>query len=164
MGSSVLTQNICLQEYISPDLDMPSTFSVTIKTVVPSAYFDFEKFKTHFEIKTNKEMESKIIEVFSYRNNLSQRRETVEVILAALSKQLQVDILNHLLSQHKLKLLSEIQDNPDYLVYKAQQDFEEKVAMLAKKQLKEIIIIDAISHQEKMTISHEEIINYLNLL
>lgn len=164
MGSSVLTQNIRLQEYISPDLDMPSTFLVTIKTVVPSAYFDFEKFKTHFEIKTNKEMEAKLIEVFSYRNNLSQRRETVEVILAALSKNFNVDIPNHLLSQHKLKLLSDIQDNPDYLVYKAQQDFEQKVAMLAKKQLKEIIIIDAISHQEKMTISHEEIINYLNLL
>ena len=164
VGSTIFTQNIRLQEYISPDFDMPNSFLISIKTVVPHAYFDFDKFKNHFEIKNNKEMESKLIEVFSYRNNLSQRRETVEVVLTALSKNFNVDIPNHLLHQHKLKLLNNIQENPDYLVYKAQQDFEQKVSLLVKKQLKEIIIIDAISHQEKINVNQDEIINYLNLL
>ena len=64
---------------------------------MPHAYFCIDHFKNHFKIKNNKEMYQKLIEVFSYRNDLSQRRTMVEESLKLLFSKHRFEIPNHLI-------------------------------------------------------------------
>ena len=61
-------------------------------------------------------------------------------------------------------VLTAVQTNPDYHVYKAQTDFKEKIKQLAEKQFKETIIIDAIAYQEGINVSDEDVRAYLNFM
>ncbi|MCL4361191.1 hypothetical protein M1446_02440 [Candidatus Dependentiae bacterium] len=156
--------NKVLQDYVCSDLNIGYNFLVEIKDVIPYIYFNFEHFKKHFKIKTGKEVEAKLIEVFSYRNNFSLRRETVEAILALLLKNHLVEIPGYILRDQQEQLLEKLHDNPDYHVYKAKNDFKEKVKMLAEKQLKEKMIIDSIAYSENIKVNHNDIAQYINFL
>lgn len=164
VGDSFLTQSIYLQEYMSLATDMNYSFRVDIKDCLPHAYFCFDLFKHHFGIQDEKEMHLKLIEVFSTRNDISQRRETIEAVLKLLCKQYFFLLPHYLLERQRLMVLTIVQTNPDYHVYKAQPDFKEKIKMLAEKQLKETIIIDAIAYQEGITVSDEDVRAYLNFM
>jgi FKBP-type peptidyl-prolyl cis-trans isomerase (trigger factor) len=164
VGETFLSKSSFLQEYISNEAAMDYTFDIHIKDYVPHAYFSFDCFKRHFQLKTNKEMHQKLIEVFSYRNDLSQRRETIEATFKLLLKHYFIPLPQQLLERQKRLVLGTVHANPDYHVYKAQSDFKEKVRLLAEKQLKETIIIDSIAYCENITIDHDEIMSYLNLI
>ena len=164
VGDSFLTQSIYLQEYMSLATDMNYTFRVDIKDCLPHAYFSFDLFDHHFNLKTEKERHLKLIEVFSTRNDISQRRETIEVVLKLLCKQYYFLLPGHLLDRQKLMVLTAVQNNPDYHVYKAQADFKDKIKQLAEKQLKETIIVDAIAYQEGLDVSDQDVRAYLNFL
>lgn len=164
VGDSFLSQSIYLQEYMSLATDMSYTFRIDIKDSLPDAYFSFELFNHHFNLKSEKETHAKLIEVFSTRNDISQRRETIEAALRLLCKQYFFFLPNHLLERQQHMVLQAVQDNPDYHVYKSQPDFKEQIRLLAEKQLKETIIIDAIAYQEGIKVSQEDIRAYLNLL
>lgn len=156
------TQNVKLQEYFAPDTSTEYGFHLTINNHLPHAFFDFDQFKKHFGLKSQKDIESKLIEVFSYRNNLSQRRETAELALSQLSKNYYVELPKDIVAQRVNELLKKISLNPDYHVYKSQNDFKEKVVQLAEKQLKEGIIIDTICWEEGIKVNDQEVANYLN--
>lgn len=164
VGDTFYSNNILLQEYVSNKLTMNYTFKITIKDILPHQYFSFDHFNRHFGLKTDKEMHLKLIEVFSHRNDLSQRRETIEATLKLLLKQYFIILPPHLLERQRQQLLAQVHQNPDYHVYKAQNDFKEKIRLLAEKQLKETIIIDTIAYRENITVSHDDIVGYLNLL
>ena len=76
--------NLVLQDYFTDSMNTYYNFAVTVEDIVPNAYFCLDQFKQHFRLKSNKEMYQKLIEVFSYRNDLSQRRTTVEESLKLL--------------------------------------------------------------------------------
>ncbi len=158
------TQSKFLQGYISNKLDMHYTFRVTIKDFIPHAYFSFDQFKRHFQVKSPKETHQKLIEVFSFRNDISQRRETVDATFRLLLKQNTISLPNQLLESQRQLVLDQVHLNPDYHVYKAQSDFKEKIKLLAEKQLKEAIVIDTIAYQENIEITHNDVVGYLNLL
>ncbi len=158
------TKNLFLQDYISNDSNIKYNISVHIKDYVPHDNFSLDLFKNHFQLKTTKDMHSKFIEVFSYRNDLSQRRETIEVTLKLLLKQYYIQLPAHLLERQKKLVLSAVHNNPDYNVYKSQKDFKDKIRLLAERQLKESVIIDAISYQENISVSSKDILSYLNLM
>ncbi len=164
VGDSFLTQSIYLQEYMSLATDMNYTFRVDIKDSLPHTYFSFDLFCHHFGIKSEQEMHLKLIEVFSTRNDISQRRETIEAALKLLCKQYFFLLPAHLLDRQRIMVLSAVQNNPDYHVYKAQSDFKEKIKQLAEKQLKETIIIDAIAYQEGLSVSDDDVRAYLNFM
>lgn len=164
VGDSFITQSVFLQEYLSLSNDMNYTFLVTIRDCLPHAYFCFDLFKHHFNIPSDEEMHRKLIEVFSTRNDLSQRRETVEAVLKLLCKQYYFLLPGHLLERQRHLVLDAVQNNPDYHVYKAQADFKEKIKLLAEKQLKETIIIDAITYQEGIAVSADDVRAYLNFM
>ena len=72
-------------------------------------YFCFDLFKRHFKLKTNKEMLQKLIEVFSYRNDMSQRRTMIEEALSLLLQKHKFDIPSYLnLAQKELLLEAHI--------------------------------------------------------
>ncbi|MFA6066058.1 MAG: trigger factor [Candidatus Babeliaceae bacterium] len=164
VGDTFLTNNELLQNYISPHLDTTYTFSLTIIQIIPALFFSFDHFKRHFKIKNNKEMHLKLIEVFSCRNDITQRRETVESALKLLLNNYHIPLEEASIEKQKEQVLDLVHLNPDYHVYKAQPDFKNKIWQLAVKQLKEAIIIDYLAQQEQIMVTEDDVASYLNLI
>lgn len=162
VGDVLYTDKECFQEYFGDHLNTQYIMRIEINDLVHQHYFCFDSFKRHFRLKTNKEMLQKLIEVFSYRNDISQRRTTIEETFKILLTKHPVDIPNHLILRQLENVLSMVQENPDYNVYRVQQDFKEHVYQLAEKQIKEIMIIDQIAYQEDIVVTDDDMKNYLN--
>ncbi len=163
LGDTFITQNKGLQEYFSNTIATNYNFRITILDAVPRSYFCFESFKKYFKLKTNKELSHKLIEVFSYRNDLSQRRSMAEESLKLLLSKHRFMIPNHLILRHTKHILDVLQDNPDYQVYRVQKDFKERVRELAEKQIKEMILLGQLAIQDNMHASQHDIKSYLTL-
>lgn len=163
VGDSFITDNDFFQDSVSDDFTTHYLFEVTILYHVPSNFFDMDRFKTHFRLKTTKETHQKLIEVFSFRHDISQRRETVERFFKLLFHHYPTVVDSDIVAQQEKVVLARVQENPDYHVYKNQNDFKEKVSLLAEKQIKEILFIDSIAYQENIQATDEDIINYLHL-
>ena len=84
IGDHLATSNKGLQDYFNSLIDTKYTFAVTIKDILKRNFFCLEQFKRYFRLKTNKELHQKLIEVFSYRNDLSLRRSMTEEALKLL--------------------------------------------------------------------------------
>jgi len=164
VGDIFITNSHYFQEYINNDFGLNYQFKIKITDFINNAYFCVNLFKKHFQLKVDKEIHQKLIEVFSFRNDISQRRETVENTLKSLVRQYYVTLPPHLLERQKQLVLADVHVNPDYYVYKSQSDFKDKIKMLAEKQLRETIIIDGISYQENIAITDQDVYSYLNLM
>lgn len=158
-----ITQNHILQEYFSHSVETEYLFKVKIYDIVPFNFFDTENFKKHFKIKNSAEIHHKLIEVFSYRNDISQRRAIVEESLKLLLSKYPFEIPNHLILRKQKDILDSIHNNPDYPIYKTQQDFHEKIKKLAIKQVKETMLINRLALQEKIITAPDDVHCYLNL-
>lgn len=157
------SNNPILQDYFVEPLNSQYTFALTIDDIVPHNYFCLDQFKQQFRLKSNKEMYQKLIEVFSYRNDLSQRRTMVEESLKLLLSKHRFEIPNHLILRQQKKVLEAIQYNPDYHVYRVQKDFKDAVRELAEKQAREEIFLDQLAYEEDIQVNNNDIKNYLNL-
>ncbi len=164
VGDSFTTQSRLFQHYVSDSLDTDYTFLTTITHSIDNTAFCLNSFKNHFKLNSPKDMHSKLIEVFSYRNDLSQRRETVEAALKTLLRQYNVTVPTGLVNRHKAAVLELVHQNPDYYVYKAQSNFKETIHLLAEKQLREMAIVDALSYHEQVEVTAEDMLSYINLL
>jgi FKBP-type peptidyl-prolyl cis-trans isomerase (trigger factor) len=162
-GDSFVVQNKGLQDYFSDQLRASYNFSITILEVVQYTYFCFDQFKDHFRIKTNKDMHKKLIEVFSYRNDVSQRLAMVEEAFKLLLSRHRFFAPNYLVLRQQKIILGAIQNNPDYNVYRKQKDFNFWIQQLAEKQVKETLLIDQLIYRENIVVTNEDIVNYLNL-
>lgn len=163
VGDSFITDNDFFQDSVSDDFTTHYLFEVTILYHVPSNFFDMDRFKTHFRLKTAKETHQKLIEVFSFRHDISQRRETIERFFKLLFHNYPFSVESDIVEQQEKVVLARVQENPDYHVYKNQHDFKEKVTLLAEKQIKEILFIDSIAYQESIQATDEDMINYIHL-
>lgn len=162
-GEEFFSNSKGIQDYFSDQLRTNYTFKISIVDIVPFQYFCFDQFKEHFKIKTNKDMHKKLIEVFSYRNDVSQRCAMVEEAFKLLLSKHRFFAPTQLVLRQQKIILSAIQKNPDYNVYRKQKDFYSWIQQLAEKQVKETLLIDQLIHDENITVKHEDIINYLNL-
>lgn len=162
-GDTFIVNNKGLQDYFSDQLRAAYNFKIDIVDVVPHVYFCFDQFKDHFKIKTNKDMHKKLIEVFSYRNDVSQRLAMVEEAFKLLLARHRFFAPNYLVLRQQKIILGAIQSNPDYNVYRKQKDFNFWVQQLAEKQVKETLLIDQLIYRENIVVTHEDIVNYLNL-
>lgn len=157
------SSNPILQDYFVDPLNAHYTFALSIDDIVPHQYFCLDQFKQQFRLKNNKEMYQKLIEVFSYRNDLSQRRTMVEESLKLLLSKHRYEIPNHLILRQQKNVLEAIQYNPDYHVYRVQKDFKDAIRELAEKQAREEIFLDQLAYEEDLQVNHNDIKNYLNL-
>jgi FKBP-type peptidyl-prolyl cis-trans isomerase (trigger factor) len=162
-GDVFIGNHRVLQNYFADELNPNYFFAVRILNVVPAAYFCLDQFKQHFRIKSNKEMYQKLIEVFSYRNDLSQRRTMVEEALKLLFSKHRFEVPNHAILRQQKIVIDAIQCNPDYHVYRVQKDFNEVVKELAEKQAREEIFLDQLAHNQDISVNANDIKNYLNL-
>lgn len=163
IGDVFFSNNHALQEYFSYKFNEYARFGIEIVDIIAHDFFCFKSFKDQFRSKTNKEMRSKLTEVFSFRNDVSQRRLMTEGALALVLKHHQISLPGHALLRQQQIILDHLSLNPDYPVYKAEQDFNYKIEQLAIKQLKETILIDAIAYNENIAIEHADVADYLNL-
>lgn len=159
-----VSNSAALQEYFSAQLNTNYAFDITVTDVVKSNYFCLEQFKKHFKLKSNKEIQQKLIEVFSYRNDISLRRSIAEESLKLILAKHKFDIPHHLVLRQQQILLEVIQMNPDYHVYRAQKDFQLRLEQLAERQAKEAIIIDSIAYADDIVASEQDLKGYINLL
>ena len=163
VGDTFISTSKGLQDYFSTQLEMLYPFKVTISDMVSNHTFDFELLKKHFKIKTNKDMNKKLIEVFSYRNNLSQRRAMAEDALQLMLMKHKFDVPNHLVLRQEKIVLDAVQNNPDYYVYRMQKDFKYYIKRLAEKQSKEMILLDHIAFNDNVVVTRDDVKSYLNL-
>ena len=164
VGESFVTDHPGLQEHFSTHLDTSYLFSVEIVDYLSHAYFCIEHFKRHFKLKNAKELHQKCIEIFSYRNDISQRRATSEEALRTLLSKHTIIIPPHLVLRQEKAILEMVHGQPDYHVYKMQPDFREKITLLAEKQLKESVLIQQLAFLEKITVNTMDVKGYLNLM
>lgn len=163
-GDHFTTQDSCFQEYFSHNLPTNYIFNITIKEIVHHGYFSFDAFKHHFKLKTNKEVHQKLIEIFSYRNDISLRRGIVDEALHLLVSKHRLIAPRHLVARQQNLVLQAVQNNPDYNVYKTERTFKETVKQLATKQVAEMMLIDQLAYQEHLNVNDTDIRGYLNLL
>lgn len=163
VGDEFSTRALGLQEYFSNQLDTHYNFHIKITDTLPHSYVCMEQFKRHFRLKTNKELHKKLIEVFSYRNDVSLRRAMVEAAFQLLLSKHRFDVPNHLILRQKQILLDMLKENPDYNVYRVQKDFRHRISQLAEKQTKEALLIDCLAFQDNLYVNNLDVKNYLNL-
>lgn len=162
-GAQFCTPHVSFQHYFSDHMNPRYNYCVSIKNVVPTSYFCLQSLKKHFRIKTNKDMHKKLIEVFSSRNDISQRRLMAEGALKLLIKHHPILVAEHALLRQQQVIIAMLQDNPDFPVYKAQPDFRDYLSKLAHKQVQEAVITDAVGYDENLIIAQDDICTYLNL-
>ncbi len=162
-GDVFHTTNKELQDCFSDRLETDYNFRIEILDILPYSYFCLEHFKKHFRIKTNKDMHKKLIEVFSYRNDMSQRRSIVEELLKLLLTKHPFVIPRYLTLRQQKVILDMVQQNPDYNVYRMQKDFQTNIRKLAEKQTRESVFVDQFAYHENIQVSNDDIKNYLNL-
>lgn len=162
-GDQFITSSDLFQDHIANELDHRHTFLVTIQERVARTYFSVEQFRKHFKLKSTREIYTKLTEVFSYRNDISQRKEIINAAFKVLCKSYPFVPPEKLVAQQQESVLKELQKNPDYNTYKLQPDFKSKVKKLAENQVKEHIIIGHIACEERIRVADEEVFWYLNL-
>lgn len=164
VGTIIDATNKGLQDYFCDQLDAHYLYRIEITDILSHADCSLDALKKHFRIKNNKEMNKKLIEVFSYRNDISQRRAMVEETLQLLIHKNPFTIPNHTILREQERVLKSVKDNPDYNVYRMQKDFQHKIRQLAEKNVQEKLFIDQLAYHENISISDQDVKNYLSLM
>ncbi len=164
IDDTMITDNQSLRQYFCNSFDAPYTYAVQIKDRVPYKYFSIEHLKHHFKLKTKKDLHNKLIEVFSYSSDVSQSRSIADMALNTIIKRNNILVPPSSVQAQKENIIYELQQKPDYTLYKMKSDFDESITSLAKKQLYEIVAADYIAYTENIVINHIDIKAYLNLM
>lgn len=163
-GETIITQNQGLQDYFSEQLSTSYYYTLNIVATIPHRYVCFEQIKSHFKLKTKKDLLKKLIEVFSYRNDISQRRAMVEDCLDLLLAKHPITVPESVVLLFQESLLSLMHDSPDYNVYRTQKEFYSLINNLSQKMARETVFLDALAYHEKINADRTDIENYLNCI
>ena len=164
LNEEVITDSIFFNEYFSNSTIIRHYFLVKIIEIVPYNYFCFNVFQTYFNIKTNRDLLHRLIEILSFRNDITLRRETITIVLRALMQQHRYLLPIRTLSEHTKTVHKKIINNPDYLVYQSQRDFTDKIKQFACKQVGELCIADALATQENIEVQKNDVLFYMHIL
>jgi hypothetical protein len=153
-----------LQEFICPDTFIPFLFSINILDIVKNSYFDFDIFSKYFKCKDQNQLIQRIIDILSFRNDISLRRETCQLVMKNLLQQYKVYIDEEAINSCYNEIEKKILFNPDYLIFQADKMFYKNIKMLACRQTQELTLIDYLSFIDETKISDEDVKLYLNIL
>ncbi len=161
-------------QFYTTDLDMNEDednndlrsyrFLVSIQSIIKGTHFSMDLFKSTFKLKNKIDIHNKLMEVFSYRNDISQRKAIIDEVFHLLLSKHRFEVPKHLVLRREEYILETLMPQPDYHVYKAQADFRECIQLLAEKQLKEEIVIDHITHHEHIRAELRDMQQYLHLI
>ena len=162
-GDKFLTKHICLQDFFNTEIETHYSYLVEILDVIHQSYFSMDSFKEHFKIKTNKKAHQKIVEIFSFKDDLSLRRAIITGAFNTLFHSYKIEAPTPSILRQQQILLDHLQYNPDYPVYKTEPGFNEKVKDLAIRQIKEMALMELLAYFEDIQIEENDVRNYLNL-
>lgn len=164
IDSSLITTHLTIQQQSQKNDALNYNFLIIIKAIVKGSYLSLETFKTTFKLKNKADIHNKLMEVFSFRNDVSQRKAIIEEIFHLLLSKHRFEVPKHLVLRREEDIIRILSQQTDYHVYKAQKDFDSFVEMLAEKQLKEEILIDQIASNENIKVDIKDISQYLHLI
>ena len=164
INESLITDSLPMQnDFSSEQENNRFSYKITIKKITKGSNFSLESFKNIFKLKSKIDVHNKLIEVFSYRNDISQRRSIIEEVFHLLLSKHRFEVPKHFAVRRQEDILSYLKKHPDYIVYRQNPDFYNQIIMLAEKQLKEEILIDQIAYKENLDTTHNDVQNYLYL-
>lgn len=163
-GDSFSVGSLPIQGMPVDTLSRKGKFDITIDSVWRGGYFCLDLFKSAFGLTSSKDVHDKLIEVFSFRNDISQRRSIVEEAFRALLSRFRLEVPRHLVLRRQEHILSSVKNLPDYHVYKSNSTFFDQIEELSERQLREETIIDFISRDDSIELESQDIHKYLNLL
>lgn len=163
INDSFVTNLIDLDHTLNEYENYRYSFQVTIRNIVKGGHLSLDLFKGNFRLKNKNDVHNKLMEVFSFRNDESQRRSTIEEVFHLLLSKHRFEVPKHLVLRRQEDLLLSIMKQPDFHVYKTQKDFEHHLELLAEKQLKEEILVDQIAFQEGISSETVDAQHYLHL-
>lgn len=152
---------------LGPQADLLSSkgkFRAEICEIVKANKFSLEKFKSIFHLTDEKSMHEKLIEIFSFRNDISQRRLIIDEAFRVIFNKIRFEVPRYLILRRQEKLLEGIKKLPDYNVYKSNENFNKQVSLLAEKQIKEEALVQQIGFNDNIDVDQKDIVEYLNLL
>ncbi len=164
IGDSFITNTLPIKNDFSEELEYNKyPFLIKIKAITKGQHFSLESFKSNFKLKSKAEVHKKLIEIFSYRNDISQRKAIIEELFHLLLSKHRFEIPKHFIIRRQEDILYSLKHHPDYQVYKLQKDFYKQIETLSENQLKEEILVDQIAYKENIKIDTKDLQNYLYL-
>ena len=123
-------------------IDEPCHYKIVIGFITKGSHLSLDFFKQTFALKTRADVHKKLIEVFSYRNDISQLKSTIEELFHLLFTKHRFEMPKHIITRKKENLLQTIRKQTDYNIYKSSKNFDANLTILAEKMLKEELVID----------------------
>lgn len=163
IGDTFTTDIPSIQNYFCESSDNNYAYEIIINDIVPQAYFSLPLFKQYFKIKTQKDLQNKLTEVFSFHNDILQRRLMTFEAFDLIIKKNQIVLPDPAINVQKKEILSAMQSKADFMVYKMDQNFDNQITELAKKQLADAVIADSIAYQDNLTITQHDVRGLLHL-
>ena len=163
LGESFYTEHFILQDFFNSGSTLTNNFFIKILDIVHQDFLSIEQFKKHFKIKTNKKVHEKIVEVFSFTNDMSLRRNITTEAFDTLLKLYKIEVPEQCILRQQQIILENLQSNPDYIVYRTEPGFKEKVRALAEQQVRESALMELLAHHEDIASTEDDVKNYLNL-
>ncbi|MFH1643688.1 MAG: trigger factor [bacterium] len=165
IDDTFITTNMPIEEDSLLDGESNSfRFLIKIREITKGGSFSIDLFKAAFKLKSKQDVHKKLIEAFSFKDDLSQRYSIIEELFHLLLSKHRFEIPAHISIRRQEDILLNLMKKPDFQVYRTQKEFYRQVALLAEQQLKEEILIDQITYAENIMADENDIQNYLHLL
>jgi FKBP-type peptidyl-prolyl cis-trans isomerase (trigger factor) len=162
VGDKFISNNLVLSDELEGNIISKHNFLIIIKNIVKGTGFRIEEFKSSFKLKNKTDVLKKIVEIFSYRNDISQRRTIIEEMFHLFFARHRFQIPKHMIIRRQEEILNSLKKRPDYRVYKNNANFINQVNELAEKMLKEETLIDQIANKEGIKAEQKHIRQYLS--
>ena len=163
INDTLYTKDSGMQRYFFENSYAGYTFAIEIQDIVAHENFSFDMFKQYFKLKNNKDLINKITEVFSFNNDISQRRIMAYEALGLIIKKNQISLPEQAINKKRTQILYNLQSKSDFMVYKMDPDFEENLNSMATRQILDNVVVESIAYQDNINIHHNDIKTVLQL-
>ena len=163
IGDTLITDHQSFQSYFCENSSSNYTFIIQVQDIVPYHAFSLDLFKSYFKIKTHKDLLAKMTEVFSFSNDISQRRSIAHEALGIIIRKNQIILPDASIATQKRHIIGDLQFKPDFMVYKMDPEFDTHVTNMAKRQLLDGVVAEFVGYQDGISVSHNDIKTMLQL-
>lgn len=157
INDTFITEIPSLQTYFCENSHSNYTYLIQICDIVPYQALSFDIFKNYFKIKTYKDLLSKITEVFSFNNDISQRRLIAHEALEIIIKKNQIVLPDFVIEKQKKQIIADLQFKSDFMVYKMDSQFESNIHNMAQRQLLDGVVAEHIGFHDNVTVQHNDL-------
>lgn len=163
LGDEFVLDHQFIQDFFNSNTQIAHKYIVKIVDIIPVSYICFESFKKHFKLKTGKALHEKLVEVFSFNNDLNLRKTLTTEAFQQLFKLYPVETPESCTLRRQQYIWETLQEDPDYAVYRIEPEFKAYLKELAHNQIRENAIAELIAHYDSIEVDNEDVKNYLAL-